>query len=108
MILGVSDGLCSDQATTDITVELSTGAGHASAAEHRAWATPNGIAVTHAFTGTDPVLVELLDATGRQVLSRRMTSSRTVLPSNDLADGIWFVRLDNGTDRVTLRVPLAR
>ena len=106
--LGVSDGLCSDQATTDITVELSTGVGQAAAAEHRAWATPQGIAVVHAFTGTEAVTAELLDATGRLVLSRRMSGTRALLPSNDLADGIWFVRLDNGEERVTLRVPLAR
>ncbi|MBK9148864.1 MAG: PKD domain-containing protein [Flavobacteriales bacterium] len=106
--LGVSDGLCSDQATTEITVELSTGTGHAVSSEHRAWATPQGIMVEHAFTGKAAVTVELLDATGRVAYAGRMNANRHVLPSAQLANGAWFVRLDNGSERVTLRVPLAR
>lgn len=106
--LTTDDGVCSSSASDEVTVELSTSVAAATKAEHRAWATPQGIVVEHAFTGKAAVTVELLDATGRVAFTGRMHASRQVLPSDQLANGAWFVRLDNGTERVTLRVPLAR
>ena len=106
--LNTDDGVCSSSASGEVTVELSTSVAAASKAEHRAWATPQGIVVEHAFTGKAAVTVELLDATGRMAYAGRMNANRQVLPSAQLANGAWFVRLDNGAERVTLRVPLAR
>jgi len=108
VILTTDDGACSSSASGSVTVELSTSVAAASKAEHRAWATPQGIVVEHAFTGKAAVTVELLDATGRIAYAGRMNANRQVLPSAQLANGAWFVRLDNGAERVTLRVPLAR
>jgi subtilisin-like proprotein convertase family protein len=106
--LTTDDGVCSSSAIGEVTVELSTSVAAASKAEHRAWAAPQGIVVEHAFTGKAAVTVELLDATGRIAYTGRMNANRQVLPSAQLANGAWFVRLDNGSERVTLRVPLAR
>lgn len=108
VVLSVTDGLCSDVTTADITVELSTSIAEAAPATHRAWATPQGIAVQHAFGSNAHARVELVDATGRVVLDRRMTADRVVLPVDGLSNGVWFVRLSNGEQRTTLRVPLVR
>lgn len=108
VVLSVDNGLCADAVTADITVELSTGAAEAAVRAHRAWATPQGIVVEHAFGGKAAVQVELLDATGRLAFARRATAERMVLPADGLASGLWFVRLTSGDSRHTLRVPLTR
>lgn len=108
VVLSVDNGLCADAVSADITVELSTGTAEAVVRTHRAWATPQGIVVEHAFGGQAAVQVELLDATGRLAFARRATAERMVLPADGLSNGLWFVRLTSGDSRYTLRVPLTR
>jgi len=66
------------------------------------------ILVEHAFNGA--VQVELLDATGRLEHSQGSTSGPgvLVLQGNDLAAGIWFVRITHAGEQYTMRVPLMR
>ena len=108
VVLSVSNGDCSDVITADITIELSTSVTETDPAQHRAWAMPQGIVVEHAFGAQTNTRVELLDATGRVVIAQRMGAQRIVIPSDDLASGLWFVRLTSGSDQATLRVPLTR
>ena len=104
--LTVDDGLCASSTASEITVELSTGIADGASTVHRAWATVQGIVVVHGFTAPEAVELELMDATGRVHVQQRMTADRTVIPSQVLSTGIWFVRLTQGGDQVTLRVPL--
>lgn len=108
VVLAVDNGDCMDATSVDITVELSTGISEAAATVHRAWYTPQGIVVTHAFASGQAVRMELIDATGRVALNRTVTSDRTVLPADALSSGIWFVRLTQGGQQATLRVPVLR
>lgn len=108
VVLSVSNGDCSDVITADITIELSTSVTETAPAQHRAWAMPQGIVVEHAFGAQTNTRLELLDATGRVVIAQRMGAQRIVIPSDDLASGLWFVRLTSGSDQATLRVPLTR
>ncbi|MFN3874963.1 MAG: PKD domain-containing protein, partial [Flavobacteriales bacterium] len=108
VVLAVQDGDCGDATSVDVTVELGTAMQEAAVRAHRAWAGPQGIVVEHAFGGKAAVQADLLDATGRLVLSRRMAGERMVLPVEALTDGLWFVRLTHGQERAILRVPLVR
>jgi hypothetical protein len=107
--LVVTYGGCSDVATFEVSVEQNVGVGSlTSGAGVRAWATVDHIMVEHAFNGA--VQVELLDATGRLEHSQGSTSGPgvIVLQGNDLAAGIWFVRITHAGEQHTVRVPLMR
>jgi hypothetical protein len=107
--LVVTYGGCSDVATFEVSVEQNVGVGSlTSGAGVRAWAAMDHIMVEHAFTGA--VQVELLDATGRLEHSQGSTSGPgvIVLQGNDLAAGIWFVRITHAGEQHTVRVPLMR
>ncbi len=108
VVLSVDNGDCLDATSVDIDVELSTGITEAAAAVNRAWYTPQGIVVTHAFQAGQAVRIELIDATGRVALNRTVVADRTVLATEGLANGIWFVRLTQGAQQATVRVPVLR
>jgi len=108
VVLFIDNGLCTDATSSEIIIELSTSITEVAPMQHRAWATPQGIVVEHAFQSNDAVNVDLLDATGRLVIARRMSAQRMVLPAEGLSSGLWFVRLSNGSSQATLRVPLTR
>ena len=111
VILTVDDGNCIASTSVDITVEVNTSvAQQAAGIAARAWATPQGIVVEHSYQNTNPVLIEVLDATGRSHMQRRIAAvpGRVVLPSEGLSTGIWFVRLTNSGQQTTFRVPLVR
>ncbi|MBL7980741.1 MAG: lamin tail domain-containing protein [Flavobacteriales bacterium] len=109
--LTVADGLCTDQASMEITVELTTGVAFQNVAGAvNAWATPNNIVIEHGLNNQSPLRIELLDATGRLHLQRQVaaTPGRILIPSEGLATGIWFVRMTNGDTLRTVRVPVVR
>ncbi|HMC97213.1 MAG TPA: PKD domain-containing protein, partial [Flavobacteriales bacterium] len=107
--LTVSSGDCADVTTFDVTVELNTGVAVNQAYGLHAWVTPNGFVVEHNFN-KQPVLIDVLDATGRVVLQRQVagTPGRIILPSEGLSSGIWFVRVISGDTQQTFRLPLLR
>ncbi|MCC6938694.1 MAG: PKD domain-containing protein [Flavobacteriales bacterium] len=106
--LTIDDGTCIASVSHDITVEVSTSVASIAATSNRAWATPQGIVLEHVYPANEQVQLELLDATGRVFVQRRLSSSRTTIPADGLSTGIWFVRLTHGTDHAIMRVPLIR
>lgn len=107
----VDNGSCLEASTVTITVELSTGSVEvAQPSQARAWQADDQIVVLHAFTGTGTVIVDLLDATGRLVMQRSTPAQtvRVLLPASELNTGVWFVRLRQGEEQVTLRIPVMR
>ena len=74
------------------------------------WSTVQGIAIEHNYTGSEPLLVEVLDATGRLQLQRKLAAvpGRVLLGAENLSTGVWFVRLAQGKAQETFRVPLMR
>jgi hypothetical protein len=105
----VDNGACTEVESAEVTVELSTGVASRVGSEHRAWVDGSGIVVVPAFTASAPVGIDLLDATGRVAMQRRLAlPGRVVLPADALGTGIWFVRMQQGGNQVTLRVPLVR
>ena len=104
--LTIDDGTCMASTTTDITVEVSTSVTTIAAGSNRAWATVHGIVIEHVYPANAPVMMELLDATGRTFMQRRLNTTRTTVPSEGLATGVWFVRLTYGSDAAIMRVPV--
>jgi hypothetical protein len=108
--LTVTTENCTSTSTVAVTVELNTGIGSSTAAATRVWSTVQGIAIEHNYTGSEPLLVEVLDATGRLQLQRKLAAvpGRVVLGAENLSTGVWFVRLAQGKAQETFRVPLMR
>ncbi|MBK8500280.1 MAG: PKD domain-containing protein [Flavobacteriales bacterium] len=106
----VDNGNCSVSSTIVITVELNTGIYAGTKPGASAWLAGDQIIVQHAFGGTSVVQIELVDATGRVVMQRNIgaATTRALLPAQDLATGIWFVRMAQGQETITLRVPVVR
>ncbi|MBK6830853.1 MAG: T9SS type A sorting domain-containing protein [Flavobacteriales bacterium] len=64
----------------------------------------------HNYQGVEPLLIEVLDATGRLQAQRKVAAfpGRVTLPAEQLSTGVWFVRLTQGDAQETFRVPLIR
>ncbi|MBP9139163.1 MAG: PKD domain-containing protein [Flavobacteriales bacterium] len=100
---------CAVITTQDVVVQVSTGVATIAAAGLNVWSNAQGIVMEHSFTeGT--VKVEVLDATGRLHIQRQIAAApgRTVIATDALNSGIWFVRVTNGDLVQSFRVPLVR
>jgi len=109
--LTVSDGTCSDTWTTVVVVETSTSITEgAQGTELKAWFANDKFVIEHGIDNGRPVLVEVLDATGRLHLTRNAagTPARINIPADGLSTGIWFLRISNDDTQRTLRVPVVR
>jgi hypothetical protein len=107
--LVVTFGDCSDEASFEVTVDQNVGVDMiASGSTLRAWAMAGHIALEHSLEGH--VRIELMDATGR--LHRQLGSSlgagTVLIPSSDLTNGVWFLRVTHQGEQRTLRVPVLR
>lgn len=110
VVLTVDDGLCSSTASMDVTVELSTGITNTENTATHVWANRDWIFVDHNYQGSEPLFIEVLDATGRLQAQRKVAASpgRVTLPADEMSTGVWFVRLTQGDTQKTFRVPLIR
>ncbi|MBK9535577.1 MAG: PKD domain-containing protein [Flavobacteriales bacterium] len=100
---------CSVITTQEVVVSVNTGIATIASAGLNVWSNAQGIVMEHSFTeGT--VKVEVLDATGRLHIQRQVpaTPGRTVIATDALNTGIWFVRVTNGERVQSFRVPLVR
>ena len=100
---------CAIIITHDVVVSVSTGIATIATSGLNVWSNTQGIVMEHSFTeGT--VKVEVLDATGRLHIQRQVpaTPGRTVIATDALNTGIWFVRVTNGDRVQSFRVPLVR
>ena len=109
--LTVTSGLCTVTTTVDITVDLNTGVTNvASSTPTHVWGTTQWIFVEHGYSSSDPLFIEVLDATGRLQNQRKVAAApgRITLPAEGLSTGVWFVRLTCGDATETFRVPVVR
>ncbi len=109
--LTVSNGICSGTWTTDMSVELSTSMASAAAtAGLNAYYANDKFIVAHGFDNGLKVVIDVFDATGRLHTTRVAAGSpaRVSIPAEGLNNGIWFLRITNGNDQRTIRVPLVR
>ena len=100
---------CAVIITHDVVVSVSTGIATIAPSGLNVWSNTQGIVMEHSFTeGT--VKVEVMDATGRLHIQRQVPAApgRTVIPTDALNTGIWFVRVTNGERVQSFRVPLVR
>jgi len=96
--------------SVEITVELSTGVATSATTTTHVWANRDWILVDHNYQGVEPLLIEVLDATGRLQAQRKVAAfpGRVTLPAEALSTGVWFVRLTQGDAQKTFRVPLIK
>jgi hypothetical protein len=109
--LTVSDGTCTDTWTDVVVVETSTSIGTATqVVTLNAWYANDRFVVEHGFDNGKPVLIEVMDATGRLHITKQAAGSpaRVNIPTAQLSTGIWFVRVTNDQSQRTMRVPLVR
>ncbi len=106
----VATATCTVTTSVDITVELNTSVSTTGRTATRVFATTANIVVDHAYTGSQPLFIEVLDATGRVIMQRKVAAmpGRVNLASDALSTGVWFVRLSQGDARESFRVPLVR
>jgi PKD repeat protein len=111
VILTVDDGSCTSTTTLEITVELSTGLAQASEQlSMRAWLNGDHLVVEHQFGDKYPVQLELLNEAGQVHQQMRVAgpAGRMTVPADDLASGIWYVRVSNAEVIKTLPVVIVR
>ena len=100
---------CTVIITQDVVVSVSTGIATIASTGLNVWSNTQGIVMEHSFIeGT--VNVEVMDATGRLHIQRQVpaTPGRTVIATDGLNTGIWFVRVTNGERVQSFRVPVVR
>lgn len=106
--LTVSNGDCTASSTQEVQVEVGTGIAEGIGTDMRAYAA-DGDFVIEGIPATGPVAVDVLDGLGRVVLhAEPAATARLLIPASGLGPGIWFVRLNDGAERRTFRVPLVR
>jgi hypothetical protein len=109
--LTVNNGTCTDTWTAEVVVETNTGISTPSdATTLNAWYANDKFVVEHTFNNGQPVVIEVLDATGRLHITRKAAGvpARITIPADGLATGVWFLRLSNSGAQRTMRVPLVR
>jgi hypothetical protein len=101
-------GDCADETSFDVVVQTSTRVENTSTRIDRVWADAQGLVIDLATEGA--TMVEVLDATGRLHLERRLEGAYGLVRLNTttLATGIWFVRLTRADGQRTFRVPVTR
>ncbi len=107
--LTVSSPSCSVTTSVAITVEVNTALSSVPAgATTHVWTTWPSIVIEHGYHGSDPIHVELLDATGRSHLQSKAAAvpGRILLPCENLSSGVWFVRLSHADTQESFRVPV--
>jgi subtilisin-like proprotein convertase family protein len=110
--LTVSNGTCSSTAVVNVTVELSTGISGADSAADRlsAWFDGDRIVVEHGFTDAYPLQLEVINEAGQTWMQHRVAgpAGRMTLPGNDLASGVWFIRVSSDEVRRTIPLVIVR
>jgi len=102
-------GECSVTTTTFVVVTFSTGVNDLSEVEARVWGGRGTIIVEHGYEG-GLLGIDVMDASGRHWYAKTHAAvpGRITIPADDLATGVWFVRLTHEGRQQTFRVPLVR
>jgi len=106
--LVVDDGSCTSTATVEVQVQTSTAIISHVGKDLNAYVSGDRIVVDHDFGTKDPVIIRIYSSGGQLVQEYRMSNApaRISLPTNDLADGIWLVRVSSGDTMRTFSLPV--
>lgn len=111
VVLTASNGYCTSTSTVTITVELSTGVNEAKPITvMRGWLAGDHLVIEHGFDDKHPLTLELINEAGQVWKQQRVAGQvgRMTVPANDLASGIWYVRVSNTEDSRTVPVVIVR
>ena len=106
--LTVDDGDCTSTTTLDLSVESTTGLPTLEGRTLNAWVSGDQIIVDHNFNQNEAVLVRIISTSGQLVQEHRFAGqpARLALPTEDLATGIWLVRVSSGNNARTFSLPV--
>lgn len=106
--LSVDNGDCIS--TASIVVDVQTGTGVPTVAGHslNAYVSGDHIVVDHDFGTQHPVIIRVLSTSGQLAQEHRVANApaRITLPANDLASGVWLVRVSSGEQMRTFSLPI--
>ncbi|MBK9148865.1 MAG: PKD domain-containing protein [Flavobacteriales bacterium] len=111
VVLTASNGYCSSTSTVTITVELSTSVTEVKPATNmRSWLAGDHLVIEHGFSEVLPLTLELINEAGQVWKQQRVAGQvgRMTVPANDLASGIWYVRVSTAEDSRTVPVVIVR
>ena len=109
--LTVDNGSCTSIWTAQVVVETSTSISSSTATDAViVWFANDKFVVEHGISNGLPVVIEVLDATGRLHSTRQVagTPARVNIAADGFSTGIWFVRIQNNGAIRTVRVPVVR
>lgn len=106
--LTVDNGDCISTATLEVAVETTTGITTEVGRNLNAWVSGDLIVVDHDFGGQDPVLIRVFNAGGQLAMEKKVAQApaRITLPANELATGVWLVRVSSGAVYRTFALPI--
>ncbi len=109
--LTVQNGSCTIVHSQEISVQTSTAINDRNSLQPaNAWVQGDHMIVEHNFTHGEELLIDVLDATGKLFFQKRYvgTPGRIMIPLNTISSGVWFVRISNGNDQQTFKIPFIR
>lgn len=103
-------GACSDVFTQQVLIGGATSIHELETGAMAAWYNGRAIVVEHDLQVNGNARIELIDALGKVHAEQRITSSpgRSLMPAEELTDGVWFLRVTNGDQMITARVVVVR
>ena len=106
--LVVDDGNCIGTASVEIQVQVSTSITHQVGKDLNAYVSGDRIVIDHDFGGTAPVLIRVFSTGGQLAQEHRVSNApaRITLPTDELATGIWLVRVSSGETMRTFSLPV--
>lgn len=106
--LSVDNGDCIS--TASIVVDVQTGTSVPTVAGHslNAYVSGDHIVVDHDFSTQHPVIIRVISTSGQLAQEHRVSHApaRITLPANELAAGIWLVRVSSGEAARTFSLPI--
>jgi hypothetical protein len=108
--LTVEDGDCVALHTEDVAVSTSTGVTTLSDEGVLAWTEGGQFVVQWQGLSSGRLQVDVLDASGRVLVREQAqgTMGRMTVDGQDLPSGVYLLRLTDGTQQRTVRLPLVR
>lgn len=106
--LTVDNGDCISTATLEVAVETTTGITTEVGRNLNAWVSGDVIVVDHDFGGQDAVVIRVFNSGGQLAMEQKVSQApaRITLPANELATGVWLVRVSSGAVYRTFALPI--
>ena len=110
VVLTVADGICNATFSTDILISSSTGLVQLTDGAVQAYSDASGFVFQWNLADAGGLLLKLVDAAGRELMNRKLNATQGTerFAANNLAEGIYFLRVVSGTEQRTFKLPLIR